>query len=162
MVYCPAWMFDVAAARVAYEFLHADLPIDSFAEKYSSGLADLYETIDPLLLNGSALGMLEFLSEIDAGEGSADLLNDFCFFRTYFVKLGVPRKMKPMFGSIEDASKQKEYSESLAIKGFKAHTYRLRTNPEEKAPSDWRLEEDENLPTFGELVGKTVSIIDAL
>ena len=59
-----------------------------------------------------------------------------------------------MFGSIEDASKQKEYSESLAIKGFKAHTYRLRTNPEEKAPSDWRLEEDENLPTFGELVGK--------
>lgn len=74
----------------------------------------------------------------------------------------MPRKMKPMFGSIEDAAKQKEYSEELAKKAFRAYVFRLRSNPEDAAPSNWKLEDDEHTGSFGDLVRKQVSILDAL
>ena len=82
---------------------------------------------------------------------------------TVFILLGLPcQGMKPMFGSIEDAQKQKRYSEQLAIKAFRAYIFRLRSNPEDAAPSGWKLEDDEHIVAFGDLVRKQVSILDAL
>lgn len=161
-VYCPSWMYDVAATRVAYEFLHSEMPMETFSEKYSQGLNASFNEVPAESLLGAAQGMLEFLSEIEAGEGATDLLLHFTYFRLYFARIGVPRKMKSMFGSIEDPVKQKEYSEELVKKAFRAHIYRLRTNPEDMAPSGWKLEDDEHIEAFGELVRKQVSLLDAL
>ena len=44
-VYCPAWMYDIASARVAFEFLHSEMPLESFAAKYSQGLSDTYSDV---------------------------------------------------------------------------------------------------------------------
>ena len=161
-MYCPAWIFEVSAARVAFEFLHSEMPLESFAAKYSQGLSDSYSDGPAESLLGAAQGMLEFLAEIEAGENAAILLSHFTFNRLYFSGVAVPRKMKPMFGSIEDAVKQKEYSEELAKKAFRAYVFRLRSNPEDAAPSDWKLEDDEHIGALGVLVSKQVSILDAL
>ena len=161
-MYCPAWMYDIASARVAFEFLHSEMPLESFAAKYSQGFSVNYSDVPEESLLGAAQGMLEFLAEIEAGENAALLLSNFTYYRLYFSGVAMPRKMKPMFGSIEDSQKQKEYSEQLAIKAFRAYIFRLRSNPEDAAPSGWKLEDDEHIVAFGDLVRKQVSILDAL
>ena len=161
-MYCPAWMYDIASARVAFEFLHSEMPLESFAAKYSQGFSESYSDVPEESLLGAAQGMLEFLAEIEAGENAALMLSNFTYYRLYFSGVAMPRKMKPMFGSIEDAQKQKEYSEQLAIKAFRAYIFRLRSNPEDAAPSGWKLEDDEHIVAFGDLVRKQVSILDAL
>ena len=68
--------------------------------------------------------------------------------------------MKPMFGSIEDAVKQKEYSGEKMIRAFRTHTFNVRGNPEIAAPAGWKLEDDEHLMQFGELVRRPANILD--
>ncbi len=159
---CPAWIFDVAVARVASEYLSADLPIEAFGTKYANGLSVKYSDINAEELVESAQLILEFLAEVEAGESAVPIINEFCFFRLYFIKVGVPRKMKPMFGSIEDPAKQKEYSGQLMIKAFRTHTFNVRGNPDLAAPAGWKLEDDENLTDFGELIKKQASLLDSL
>ena len=161
-MYCPAWMYDIAASRVASEFLHSEMPLESFAAKYAQGLSETYSDVPAESLTGAAQGMLEFLSEIEAGDSAAILLSHFAYFRLYYSNVGVPRKMKSMFGSIEAPVKQKEYSEDAVKKAFRAHVFRLRNNPADVPPSEWKLEDDEHREQFGDLVRKQVSILDAL
>ena len=161
-VICPSWIFDISAARVASEYLSAELPIEAFGTKYASGLSEKYSDITAEELVESAQLILEFLAEVEAGESAVSIINEFCFFRLYYAKVGVPRKMKPMFGSIEDPAKQKEYSGQLMIRAFRTHTFNVRGNPEIAAPAGWKLEDDENLTDFGELVRKQASLLDSL
>ena len=67
------------SARVAFEFLHSEMPLESFAAKYSQGLSDSYSDVPAESLTGAAQGMLEFLAEIEAGENAAILLSHFTF-----------------------------------------------------------------------------------
>lgn len=161
-VICPSWIFDISAARVASEYLSAELPIEAFGTKYATGLSEKYSEITAEELVESAQLILEFLAEVEAGESAVPIINEFCFFRLYFVKVGVPRKMKSMFGSIEDPAKQKEYSGQLMVKAFRTHTFNVRGNPEIAAPAGWKLEDDENLTDFGELIRKQASLLDSL
>ena len=159
---CPSWIYDISVARVASEYLSAELPIEAFGTKYANGLSERYSDVSVEELVESAQLILEFLSEVEAGESAVNIINEFCFFRLYFVKVGVPRKMKSMFGSIEDPAKQKEYSGQLVIKAFRTHTFNVRGNPEIAAPAGWKLEDDENLTDFGELIRKQASLLDSL
>ena len=161
-VICPSWIFDISAARVASEYLSAELPIEAFGTKYANGLSEKYSDITAEELVESAQLILEFLAEVEAGESAVSIINEFCFFRLYYAKVGVPRKMKPMFGSIEDPAKQKEYSGQLMIKAFRTHTFNVRGNPEIAAPAGWKLEDDENLTGFGELIRRQASLLDSL
>jgi len=161
-VFCPSWIFDIANARVASEFLSAELPIEAVAAKYANGLSEKYNAVTTEELAASAQLILEFLAEVEAGESAVSLINEFCYFRLHFVKPGVPRKLKSMFGSIEDAVKQKEYSGDLMIKAFRTHTFNVRGNPGIAAPAGWKLEDDENLEGFGDLIRKEANLLDSL
>ena len=160
-MYCPGWMYDIAAARVASEFLSGDLPLESFASKYSEGLSATYADVPLESLVGAAEGMLSFLSDIEAGEAATEMLRQYTHFRLYFEKVGVPRRMKAMFGSLEGPVKKKEYTEDAAIKSFRTTVFLLRSNPENLAPAGWQLDDDENLLAFGDLVRKPTSLLDA-
>ena len=92
-MYCPAWMYDIASARVAFEFLHSEMPLESFAAKYAQGLSDSYSDVPAESLTGAAQGMLEFLAEIEAGENATLLLSHFTYYRLYFSGVAIPRKM---------------------------------------------------------------------
>ena len=119
-MFCPSFIFEMASARAAAEFLGEEFGLEAFSGKYAEGLGSRYSEVDQDSLHQAAEGMIQFLSEIEAGENAVELLHSFVYFRLYFEGPGRPRKMKPMFGSIEDPVKQKEHSIEAATKAFRA------------------------------------------
>lgn len=162
-MFCPNWVYDICVARTAIEFLSADdMPLDKLASKYASALSEKYSPITLDLLQGPAEAMLMFLSEIEAGEMAAELLNDFCYFRLFNEGAGKPRKMKPLFGALEDPVKTQEYTVETAAKAFRAYVFALRSNTVPKAPSGWMLEEETAVTFLPELAQVKLSILDIL
>lgn len=159
---CPRFIYEMAVARTAAEYLGSELALETYAKKYADGLTTLYSEIALVSITEPAESMLQFLSEIDAGELAVELLNDYVYFRLFFEGVGKPRKMKPMFGSLEDPVKPVEISSMEAAKGFRAFVFALRSNTAPKAPAGWLLEDDVHLPKFNELVKKNVSVLDIL
>ena len=161
-MFCPNWIFDICASRTAKEFLEGEISLEGVAKKYSTYISEHYHEIQPATVQQTVEGILVFLSEIDANEMAVELLNDFCHFRLYFEKMGSPRKMKPLFGSLEDPAKTNEVAGEGVIKAFRAYVFALRSNAGLKAPVGWLLEEDQHIPKLAEVAGRKVSILDAL
>jgi len=160
-VFAPSWVFDVAVMRTAYEFLSSDVGIEAFGKKYADGLGKIYnQPITPEMLFEPAQSILEFLSEIEAGEQAVELLNNFTYFRLYNEGTNRPRKMKSMFGTIEDPAKTQEYNSENTIKAFRAYVFGLRSNTVPKAPEGWRLENDEHIDKLKPLIEASVSVLD--
>ena len=63
--------------------------------------------------------LLEFLSEVEVGEDAAKILQDYRYFRLYFESQF--RKMKTMFGTVEDGVKVAEASVEKNLKAFRAY-----------------------------------------
>ena len=161
-MFCPSFIFEMASARAAAEFLGEEFGLEAFSGKYAEGLGSRYSEVDQDSLHQAAEGMIQFLSEIEAGENAVELLHSFVYFRLYFEGPGRPRKMKPMFGSIEDPVKQKEHSIEAATKAFRAFVFGLRSNTVPHAPVGWKLEDEESLPIMAELAAKKLNMIDLL
>ena len=104
-MHCPSFIYDMAVARSAAEFLGAELALETYAKKYAEGLSKHYSEIVFTSITEPAESMLQFLSEIEAGEMAVELLNDYVHFKLFFEGVGKPRKMKPLFGSLEDPVK---------------------------------------------------------
>ena len=105
---------------------------------------------------------MQFLSEIEAGEGAVDLLDAFIHFRLFYEGIGRPRKMKPLFGVLDDAVKVKVWSPDAVVKAFRAYTFGLRSNTAPKMPAGWELEYTDYTPKFMTLVEKKMSVLDIL
>ena len=159
-MYCPPWIFDICVARVASEFLYSELSLTPFAVKYSKGLSALYEPIETQQLEMPAEGVLQFLTEIEAGESAADFLRQYTYFKLYFETNNTKRKLKPLFGSIEDPVKNIDFNEDKALKNFRAFVFSLRSNIIEVPPTSWALENDENLPKLNAIISEEVNILD--
>ena len=160
-MFIPAWVFDISAIRTASEFLSSDLGIEAFGKKYADGLAKLYkEPVPAETFAETAQSILEFLAEIEAGDQAVALLNDFTFYRLYNAGVNRPRKMKSMFGSIEDTVKTKEYDATGTLKAFRAYVFGLRSDTVPRAPDGWRLEDDEYIDKFKPLLEESVSVLD--
>ena len=89
--FCPDWIFNLSVARTAYEFIISDLPMKSYAKKYSSALSEHYSEIKPEEIEEEAELLLRFLVEINA-EKSDELLNNFVFYKLRFTQPGSKRK----------------------------------------------------------------------
>ena len=66
-MFCPAWMFDVASARVAREYLAAEIPMETFGEKYSKFLTENYSEVSVDQLTSCAM-VSRVSSEIEAAK----------------------------------------------------------------------------------------------
>ena len=161
-MYCPGWVYDISVARVASEFVSSELGVEAFANKYSAALSERYNEIKSEELSEAANGLLQFLAEIEAGDQAVVLIENYIYSRLYFEQINRPRKMKPMFGSVDDPVKEKEHSAQLMLKSFRAHVFGMRSNATPNLPAGWRLEDDENIPFLSELASEQVSILDAL
>ena len=64
----------MAVARSAAEFLGAELALETYAKKYAEGLSAQYSEIQVTSITEPAESMLQFLSEIEAGELAVELL----------------------------------------------------------------------------------------
>ena len=113
--FCPDWIFNLSVARTAYEFIISDLPIKSYAKKYSSALSEHYSEINSEEIEEEAELLLRFLVEINA-EKSDELLNNFVFYKLKFTQPGSKRKLKGMFGSAFDPEKEKKYKPNVTLK----------------------------------------------
>ena len=156
----PAFIYDICVARSAAEFLHGELGVEAFAKKYAEILSDGCVAVNQHEVQEPAEAMLQFLAEVEAGEGAADLLNSFAYFRLYFEGVGRPRKMKPMFGTIEDPTKMREWTKDSAPKAFRAFVFALRSQTVPTAPSGWQLETEEAVPKLAEAAAKKLSVLD--
>jgi len=162
-MFCPAFIYDVAVARTVIDFLSGEIDLISEAKKFSDGLSEAYETpILPEELAAAGEEIVRFLSDIDAADQAVELLNDFSYYRLYFASQGKERKIKPLFGAVEDAVKVKEYEPKQAMVAFKAYVFGLRSNVSPKSVPGWDIKQDENLPMISELCQKEVSVFDLL
>jgi len=162
MMHCPRFIYEIAVAKAAAEFLSAELSLDTYAKKYAEGLSEHYSTVGIEVIEEAAESMLQFLSEIEAGELAFELLTDFMHYRLMFDGPNRPRKLKAMFGSIEDGVKTPEINVAEAAKAFRAFVFAMRANTVPHAPTGWRIEDQEALPKFREIAEKTVSVLDIL
>lgn len=156
----PAFIYDISVARSALEFLHGDIGVEAFAKKYAEMLSDGCVTVNQHEVQEPAEAMLQFLAEVEAGEGAADLLNSFTYFRLYFDGVGRPRKMKPIFGTIEDPAKVREWNKESAPKAFRAFVFALRSQTVPTAPAGWQLETEEGVPKLAEAAGTKLTLLD--
>ena len=160
-MFAPGWVFDVAVSRTALEFLSSELAIDAFANKYANGLSEIYsEPIPTELISETAQKFIEFLGEIEAGELAVELLHDYSYYRLYFEGANRPRKMKSMFGTVEDAVKTLEYNSDTTLKNFRAFIFGMRSNTVPKAPAGWKIEADEHISKLKDTIEKPISVLD--
>jgi len=159
--YCPSWLFNLCVARTAYDFITSDLPIKAYATKYASGLSEHYGEIKTEEIEQEAETVLRFLVDINSEE-SDQLLNNFIFFSLKYVQHGSKRKLKGLFGSALDPTKEKEYNEKITLKNFKAYVFGLRSGVSEKPSPGWDIKEEEELDFLGELIKQEASISDAV
>ena len=99
------------------------------------------------------------LSEIDAGE-DAEILKYFTYYKFHFESANVKRKLKPLFGSIEDPVKTDEIANTNIVRNFKAFVFAIRSNTIEEMPKGWQIELDENIPKLADLISQEVDILD--
>ena len=158
MSYTPDWIFDIAIVRTASEFLSLTQPMDSLAKKYANGLSEIYQEVYFEEILEPAEEILRFLSEVKAQHLAVELLKDFSYFRMYYVNPRKPRKLKPLFGTLEAPDKKKDYSSEKTIKSFKAYVFALRSKTVPQSPIGWALENDESLNRFGDLVNAKVGV----
>ena len=158
MSYAPDWIFDIAIVRTASEFLSLTQPMDSLAKKYANGLSEIYQEVYFEEILEPAEEILRFLSEVKAQHLAVELLKDFSYFRMYYVNPRKPRKLKPLFGTLEAPEKKKDYSSEKTIKSFKAYVFALRSKTVPQSPIGWALENDESLNRFGDLVNAKVGV----
>ena len=93
-MYLPAFLFDIFCSRVAREFITGSLSSpDTYAKKYSEDLGDEYELVSEALYIGAATEIVQFLSEIEAGEDAVYYLDCFAYNRLYFSNINVERKV---------------------------------------------------------------------
>ena len=160
-MFIPSWVFEVAVMRTASEYLSSEMGIEAFGKKYSDGLKTIYtETLAPEVFVETAQEIIEFLAEIEAGEQAVTLLNNFCYFRLYPEGVNRPRKMKSMFGTIEDAVKAKDSNPKEALKSFRAYVFGLRSEIVPTAPKGWALETDDHIVKLKPLFEESVSLLD--
>ena len=161
-MHSPDFIYDIAVARCASEFLSSELALETFAEKYAQGLTELYSEVDLHSIQDPAEQHLQFLAEIEAGEAAVDLLSGFVHFRLFYDGVARPRKMKPLFGALDDGAKARTWSPETTVKSFRAYVFGLRSNPSLAAPAGWNFEDTEYMPRFMPLVQKKMSVLDVL
>ncbi len=159
--FCPSWLFNLCVARTAYDFITSDLPIRAYATKYASGLSEHFAEIKKEEVEQEAETVLRFLVDINSEE-SDQLLNNFIYFSLKYVQHGSKRKLKGLFGSALDPTKEKEYQENITLKNFKAYVFGLRSGVSEKPSPGWNIIEEEGIEFLVELIKKEANISDAV
>ena len=159
--FCPDWIFNLSVARTAYEFIISDLPIKSYAKKYSASLSEHYSEINPEEIENEAELLLRFLVEINA-EKSDELLNNFVFFKLKYTQPGSKRKLKGMFGTAFDPEKEKKYGSNVTLKSFRAYVFGLRSGVSEKPEPGWDILKEEEIGFLKEMIVKEANIIDGV
>ncbi len=118
--FCPEWIFGASAAQTAKDFLSTNNSILSLSKKFADGLSEHYNVIKFEEILDVAEKILQFLSDINAGENAVIYLNDYVHYRVNFKSNGSERKLSGIFSSSFDGKKTKDFNSEQSFKVFKA------------------------------------------
>ena len=160
--FCPEWVFSSSAAAVAGGFLLGNAPIVVFANQFSNELNNHYNEIKPEVFEEAATKILEFLSEIEAGETAIDYINSYIYKRIKFHANNKPRKLTGIF--VDEFSPQKiiDYSAEKAAILFRAFVFSSRSGLTINVPAGWEATDEDGIGWFGELMVSKPTIFDSL
>ena len=158
--YCPEWIFSIFASQTSKEFLSSNNSIAGISRKYSKAITERYNEVKYEEILDLAEKILQFLSDINAGEDAVNYINDYIHYRVNFESSGSERKLSGMFNSAFNPEKEKDYSVENSIKVFRATIYGIRNNTMPKAPPGWNVLEEEELDWYKELIEKPIDILD--
>lgn len=156
--FCPEWIFGICCAQTGKDFLSSNNSINSISKKFSESLSDKYSLIKfEEILEGSE-HILQFLSEINAGDEAINYINDYIHYRVNFESSGGIRKLSGLFSSAFDGNKIKEYNTQNTLKVFKATIFSIRNDALPKSIPGWVITDKEDIDWLGELFEKEVDI----
>ena len=144
------------------DFLTGSSTLLAIGNKYSRGLSEHYEPVNPQLIAGIAEEKLRTLSEIEAAENAVIILNAYIYRRFKFHRDNRPRKISGIFTSEFSGSRKAVEDQKELCKAFKAFIFSIRSNVYNYAPTGWSIVEEPESTWLGELVAEPSSIFDSL
>ena len=141
--------------------LSSESSINSISRKFSKGLSERFKEVKFEEITECAETILQFLSDINAGDEAVDYLNNYIYYRISFKSNGSERKLSGMFSSALDGEKTKEYDTEKSTKVFRATIFAIRNNTISKTPAGWNINDVEDIDWFGELIQQPVDILDS-
>ena len=149
--FCPEWIFSIFAAQTAKEFLSSNSSIASISRKFSKSINERYNEVKFEELLDPAEKILQFLSEINAGEDAVNYINDYIHYRVNFESSGSPRKLSGMFSSAFNPQKVKDYDSEKCFKIFKATVFSIKNDALPKSSPGWQINDVEDIDWIGEV-----------
>ena len=156
--FCPEWIFSIFASQTSKEFLSSSNSIAGISRKYSTAISERYDEVKFEEVMDLAEKILQFLSDINAGEEAVTYIDDYIHYRTKFQASGTERKISGMFSSAFDGSKTKEYGTKESFKVFKATIFSIRNEAFPKATPGWLITDVEDIDWLGELFNKETDL----
>ena len=162
-LYCPHFLYDLAVGCVMLEYLTKQYSLEMVGKKYSEGLSDEYIEIPTEEITKPAEESIRFMAELKGAEYEAhERVTHFNFYILKYDGIKGPRKLKGLFGSAFDGTKEKKYNEDKFFKEFKAYCFALRAGSIPKAPAGWNIQNEKGLEFFESIVKKDFGIEDLL
>ena len=149
--FCPEWIFSIFVAQTAKEFLSSNSSIASISRKFSKSINERYNEVKFEELLDPAEKILQFLSEINAGEDAVNFINDYIHYRVNFESTGSPRKLSGMFSSAFNPQKVKDYDTDKSFKIFKATVFSIKNDALPKATPGWQITDVDDIDWIGEV-----------
>ena len=152
------WIFGIFAAQTSKEFLSSNNSIAAISRKYSSAISERYSEVKFEEVMDVAEKILQFLSEINAGEEAVNYIQDYIHYRVNYESSGSERKLSGMFSSAFDAEKVKDYNSDKCFKIFKATVFSIRNDALPKATPGWVITDVEDIDWIGEVFNQESEI----
>mgnify|MGYP006082725049 FL=1 len=156
--FCPEWIFGASAAQTAKDFLSTNNSIISLSKKFANGLSEQYNELKFEEILDVAEKILQFLSDINAGENAVIYLNDYVHYRVNFKSHGGERKLSGIFSSGFDGQKTKDFSSEQSFKVFKATIFSIRNDAIPKAPPGWVVTDVPDIDWLGEVFTREIEL----
>ncbi len=158
--YAPKWVLNMVCGAIAQRFVEGNLPLEAYANKMSAELSKHYSDCSSEKLRSTAEEMLFFLAEIE-DDNAIDYCKSFIYNSALFDSANHPRKLKGIFFDPLGSSRELTTSKSI-IFAFRAFVFRLRSDPQYAAPSEWLLADVTELKTLNDIITVEVGFFDAI
>ena len=156
--FCPEWIFSIFAAQTSKDFLYTNNSIAGISRKFSTAISERYDEVKSEEIIDLSEKILQFLSDINAGEEAVNYINDYIHYRVNFESGGSERKLSGMFSSAFDPQKVKDYGSDKCLKIFKATIFSIRNDALPKASPGWVITDVEDIDWIGDVFNQEPEI----
>lgn len=156
--FCPEWIFSIFSAQTSKEFLSSSNSIVGISKKYASAINERYNETKFEEIVELSEKILQFLSDINAGEEATDYLHNYVHYRVKYEHGGGERKLSGMFSSAFDGTKIKEYDTDKCLKVFRATIFSIRNDAFPKASPGWVITDVEDIDWIGDVFNQEPEI----